>query len=178
MFVHMLEGLIIQICPTHQSREIFENSQRNEINCGGLMKKNILPIYFLLFLSESVMSGGNPFDFDDSSVPSGAPVSTSSTYYINGDDLPEIMSLAENGNIEAMTQLYRFYEMSEFNDEKALEWALKAAKSGDLESQYGVAVLYMNLKDFDSAKLWAIKAKEKGHAHASSLIQTIQDRQK
>lgn len=142
------------------------------------MKKNILPICFLLVLSESVMSGGNPFDFDDSSVPSGTPVSTSSTYYISDGELPKIVSLAENGNVEAMLKLHRFYEMSEFNDEKSFEWLLKAAKAGDLESQYGVAVLYMNAKDFDSAKAWVTKAKENGHEYAGSLIQTIEDRQK
>ena len=142
------------------------------------MKKNLLLIWFLIVLSESVMSGGNPFDFDDSSVPNGTPVSTSSTYYISDEELPKVVSLAESGNIEAMLKLHRFYEMSEFNGEKALEWLLKAAKSGDLESQYGVAVLYLNAKDYDSAKTWAAKAKENGHEYADSLIETIEDRQK
>lgn len=141
------------------------------------MKKNMLPICFLLVLSESVMSGGNPFDFDDPSAPSGTPVSTSSTYYIRDEELPKIVSLAENGDIEAMLKLHRFYEMSQFNDEKSLEWLLKAAKAGDLESQYGVAVLYMSAKDFDSAKFWAAKAKENGHEHAGSLIKIMEDRQ-
>lgn len=122
------------------------------------------------------MSGGNPFDFDDTAIPTGVPVSTSSIYYLDEEEFQKVKKSADSGNIGAMLKLHKFYEMSEFKDQSSLEWLLKAAEAGDLESQYGVAILFMNSKHFELAKLWANKAKEGGHEHAVSLIESISEK--
>lgn len=126
--------------------------------------------------SEIAMSSDSPFDFGDSLVPSGTPLSTSTRYFINNEDLPKIQSAAEQGDVDAMVRLSNHYEMVAQDSENAMMWSLKAAEAGDLESQFAMAIWYLNVGDLSAAERWAVTAKDRGHPHAHDLIEAIRKR--
>ncbi len=86
---------------------------------------------------------------------------------------------AENGSIEAMTNLRVFYQEGFPNMEpdldRSLAWAFEAAKLGDTGNEYWVGSHFLTINDGDknnneAAAIWLGKAAEKGYADAEYAL--------
>ena len=78
--------------------------------------------------------------------------------------------LANKGDTTAQYETGRAYAKGDGvpkNDEKAVDWFLKAAAQGDQASQYNLGILYSNgrgvPKDYDQAFYWYEKAAAQGN---------------
>ncbi|MCU7801239.1 MAG: SEL1-like repeat protein [gamma proteobacterium symbiont of Lucinoma myriamae] len=78
--------------------------------------------------------------------------------------------LAEESDTEAQHQLGMYYlrlGKQSKDKSKAQTWLLKAAESGYIKSQYGLACLFESdsseLYDLDKARYWLEKAAQQGH---------------
>ena len=85
----------------------------------------------------------------------------------------ELVKLAEDGNVEAQSNLARLYYIGEGVAQsylKAYKWLLKAAEQGNAESQLHLGFLYDHGLDvtqsYTEAYKWFRKAAEQGYAPA------------
>lgn len=106
-----------------------------------------------------------------------------SSLSINYDRLSEevkaeankIITSAELGNPYAQNILAEAYEWSD--PEQSLMWRKKAAKNGNMNSQYQLGEsYYYDKKDLEKAKFWLNKAIEQGSKQAKTLLQRIKKR--
>uniref|UniRef100_UPI0026ED73D6 tetratricopeptide repeat protein n=1 Tax=Porphyromonas uenonis TaxID=281920 RepID=UPI0026ED73D6 len=91
----------------------------------------------------------------------------------------ELVKLAEDGNVEAQSNLARLYYIGEGVAQsylKAYKWLLKAAEQGNAESQLHLGFLYDHGLDvtqsYTEAYKWFRKAAEQGSATAQYNLGT------
>lgn len=104
--------------------------------------------------------------------------STGSTFFIDTDELPKLISAAKNGELVAAVKLYKHYNFSAMDSEKALTWLNKAAELGDKVSQYNLAHFYLQNGQAELAEEWALRAFDNGLVEASELLDKINNKQK
>lgn len=102
----------------------------------------------------------------------------------NGDDWPQAaleMTLpkAEAGDAEAMGALYDiYYYVEDPDEEKAMEWLVRSAEAGNVESMNWLGRLARNDEEkyasdterLEAAEPWFRMAAEAGHAHSMSYL--------
>ncbi len=104
--------------------------------------------------------------------------STGSTFFIDTDELPKLISAAQNGELFAAVRLYKYYKFSIMDSEKAFIWLTNAAELGDKVSQYNLASFYLQNGQAELAEEWALRAFDNGLAEASELLDEISNKQK
>ncbi len=77
-----------------------------------------------------------------------------------------IRPYAENGSAVAQRLLGGYYQYEKDDDNKALEWYLKAADGGDAEAMVEAADLYSYQDDFEAEKKLLLKAAGQNYAEA------------
>lgn len=90
---------------------------------------------------------------------------------------PELVALAESGNVAAQTRLAICYEEGvevPVNLEEAVKWYHKAAEQGDARAQCNLGLCYLNGKgvnrNYQEAVKWLRKGAEQGHADAQNNL--------
>ncbi len=86
-----------------------------------------------------------------------------------------IRKAAEDGNVHA--QKYMAFSLRGSNDKDSLSWRLKAAKNGDVGSQYQLARQFgagdKVEKDMAASIKWLTMAAENGHAEAQLVLASV-----
>ena len=105
------------------------------------------------------------------------------------DDMSTILSLADQGNIDAQVKAGKAYFHGvrvQFDPEKAYMWFYKAAKKGNPEAEYYLGKCLSHAfgvpEDFDAANAWYEKSAEKGFAAAQyelgfRIIEKLNDKE-
>lgn len=99
------------------------------------------------------------------------PVSTGSTYNLDPLEIPEIEKRAENGEIDSILQLYRYFEFVALDEQNATTWLTKAAKAGHAVSQFNLAHYYLRKEMTEEARYWASKALKNGIDDAEEILE-------
>lgn len=129
---------------------------------------------FVLIILLTTMTGFNAKSQEDINVAT----STGSTFFIDADEFPKLISAAQNGELFAAVRLYKHYKFSTMDSEKAFIWLTKAAELGDRVSQYNLSHFYLQNGQAELAEEWALRALENGLTEASELLNEINNEQR
>ena len=81
-----------------------------------------------------------------------------------------ITPFAENGNAVALRLIGKYYNYTEHNEEKALEYYLKAADGGDAQAMYEASEIYYTNDETAKQKELLLKAAEQNFADAEDML--------
>ena len=94
-----------------------------------------------------------------------------------GEDLSQVIRLANQGNAQAQSNLgVMYYEGKGVRQDyqKAVEWYTKAANQGDADAQHNLGLRYYNgegvRQDYQKAFEWYTKAADQGDASAQNSL--------
>ena len=128
------------------------------------MKFNLIVISFLIICLQTLTFAKSDFEYANEASKSGNYEKAISLY----------KKSASKGDLESQVELgfiYKFGELDTKIDlEESLKWFLKAAKNGDSDGQFQVAMLYITNGNFKEARRWLGKASKQDNSSAMCLL--------
>ena len=126
--------------------------------------------YVMPLLTTFTIFADSAIGADQLSMEIEMPVSTGSTYNLDPQEIHKIQERAENGEIDSILRLYRYFEFVALDEQSSTAWLIKAAKAGHAVSQFNLAHYYLRKKMDEEARYWALEALNNGIEDAAEIL--------